>query len=163
MPKRAGKTMRRCAPPHRSEWRARECRRATSADEPRVLPAWSKGEHRAFRLEPEQNLPHGFEVSLAALILLNDGVDVAKAPLEGVALEDRRGAGRMIDSVDDFAGLVDRPGRGEADRCVVVDSELACSGDIAPDLVERTQQKGAGAAELGLGFCDLRLNDIVVA
>src|SRR5439155_23780459 len=155
--------MRPCAPPHHGEWRARECRRATSAAEPRVLPAWSKGEHRAFRFETQQHLAHAFEVSLPTLILLDDRVDVAEAPLEGIALENRRGAGRMIGRVDDFAGLVDRPGRGEADRRVVVDRELPCGGDIAPDLVERAQQKGAGGAEPSLRLRNLRLDEVVVA
>src|SRR5437016_9339825 len=102
MPRRAGKKMRRYAPPHHGEWRAREYRRATSAAEPRGLPAWSKGEHRAFRFEAQQHLADTFEMRLPALILLDDRVDVAEAPLEGIALEDRRGSGRMIGGVDDF-------------------------------------------------------------
>src|ERR1700730_18018559 len=62
-------------------------------------------------------------MGLTALILLHHRVDVAKPPLERVVLEDRRRPGRMIDGVDDLAPLMDRPGRGEADRGVVVDCE----------------------------------------
>ena len=77
----------------------------------------SKSEHRAFRLKAEKNLTDGFEMRLTALILLDDRMDVAEPPLEGVALEDRRRAGRTVGRVDDIARLVDRPGR-EASRIV---------------------------------------------
>jgi hypothetical protein len=44
----------------------------------------------------------------AALALLGPGVDVAQAALEWVLVEDRGGAGGVIDARDDVA----RPGRG---------------------------------------------------
>src|SRR5438128_7724381 len=67
----------------------------------------SKSEHRAFRLEAEKKPAHGLEMSLAALQLLHDSVDVAEPPLEPVALEDRRRTGGVVGSVDDADRLVD--------------------------------------------------------
>src|SRR5262245_44702118 len=85
----------------------------------------SKGEHRAFRFETEQHLADRFEMSLTALILLDDRMDVTKPPLERVVLEDRGGTGGMIGGVDDVARLVDRPGRSQADGRIVVDRQPA--------------------------------------
>src|ERR1700738_3752266 len=83
----------------------------------------SKSEHRAFRLKAEEDLADGFEMRLTALILLDDRMDIADPPLEGVAFEDRRRAGRMVGRVHDFACLVDRPGRGQPDRRVVIEGK----------------------------------------
>src|SRR5260370_39101703 len=82
-----------------------------------------KSEHRAFRLKAEEDLADGLEMRLAALILLDDRMDIAEPPFEGVALEDRRRTGCMVDRVHDVARLVDGPGRGQPDRCIVIEGE----------------------------------------
>src|SRR5580700_7364787 len=103
-----------------------EYRRATSAagqksgDLRCVLSSRSKCEHCAFSLKAEQYLADRREVRLAALILLDHGVDIAEAALERVTLKDRRRPRRMIRSVDDVLSLMDRPGRGQPDRRVVI-------------------------------------------
>src|SRR5207247_3836895 len=89
--------------------------------------------------------------------------DVAEPPLEQVVLEDRGGTRCVVGGVDNLARLVDRPGRRETDRCVVVYREPSRRAGLAPDFIERTQQKGAGGAQPSLGLRDLRLDDIVVA
>src|SRR6266446_2148349 len=83
----------RSAPPRHGGWRATEYRRATSAGPQKsgglrrardvrcVLSSQSKSEH-AIGLKTEQDLADCFEMRLAALILLDHGVDIAEARSE---------------------------------------------------------------------------------
>jgi hypothetical protein len=59
------------------------------------------------------------QVRLAALKLLGDGVEVAKAALEVVADEDRRGAGELVGDIHRRLGLVDGEGGGQGPRRAV--------------------------------------------
>src|SRR5580700_4009227 len=146
-----------------------EYRRATSAagqksgDVRCVLSSRSKCEHCAFSLKAEQYLADRREVRLAALILLDHGVDIAEAALERVVLENRRRSRCVVGRVDDILCLMDGPGRGQPDRRVVIERQAPRPRNVAPDLLERAQQESAGRSEPRFGLRDLRLDDIVVA
>ena len=71
---------------------------------------------------------------------------VAEAALEWAVVEDRRRAGAVIEGVDDIASLVNRPGRGESDRRVLLQAQLAGLADRLPNLGETAQQEGARRA-----------------
>src|SRR5690348_5461555 len=93
-------------------------------------------EHPSFRRQTQQDLADGFEMDGAALALLGPGVDVAQAALERVFVKDRGGAGGVVDARDDVAGLLDRPGRGEAQLPVPFGRELAVAFGILPHVLE---------------------------
>src|SRR4029077_8552552 len=100
---------------------------------------------------------------LRALHLLGDRVDVAKAALKRLLVKNRCRPGGVIKLVDHFAGLLDRPGRGEAGRRGRVETDLAALADRVPDLLERGQEEGAGRSQPRARLRDLRLDDLVVA
>src|SRR6185437_6220130 len=77
-------------------------------------------EHRRVGIEAEQDLADAFVMDVACLDLLRDGVDVAEAALKGLGVEDRSRAGHVIGGVDYLRRLVDRPGRGEAQRKAMI-------------------------------------------
>src|SRR6185436_14361436 len=109
------------------------------------------------RLEIEQELADVLEVIVAALELLGHRVDVAEAPLEGLAREHRRAAGRVIGEVGNLARLRDGVGGGQADPHALVEPERAAASDRAPDLLERGEQIYARGAKLRLGLRYARL------
>src|SRR5689334_17067027 len=123
----------------------------------------SECEHSAFGLKAEQNLADRLEMRLAALKLLDHGVDIAEAALERVALENRRRSRRVIGRVNDVLCLMDGPGRGQPYRRVVIERQAPRPPDVGPDLLERVQQESTRRPEARLGLRDLRLDDIVVA
>src|SRR6266851_9423955 len=90
--------------------------------------------------EAHQVLADGLEMLLPSLQLLRHRVDVAEAALEWVLVEDRGGAGGLIEDVDDLERGVDREGRGEADRHPLVQCDVAALGDRLGDVFERTDQ-----------------------
>src|SRR5438445_5647453 len=120
-------------------------------------------EHSTLRRQSEKDLADRLEMDRPALALLGPGVDVAQTALERVLVEDRIRAGRTIDGGDDVAGLVDRPGRGEAQPSVLLGQKLAGALGLVPHLGEGLVDQGAGRAQLGLALRHLRLDYIVLA
>src|SRR5947207_10061118 len=100
---------------------------------------------------------------LAALQLLGHRVYVAEAALERVLVEDRGGAGCLVEDVDDLERGVDRKGRGEADRHPLVERDVAAHLDRLGNLLERMEQPEARRGEPRLGLRDVALDDVVVA
>src|SRR5580704_2799532 len=74
-------------------------------------PSGPLAEHPALRRQAQKHLADSLEMDRPALALLAPGVDVAQPALERVLVEDRIRAGGTVDSGDDVARLVDRPGR----------------------------------------------------
>ncbi len=95
--------------------------------------------------------------------MLGPGVDVAQAALERVLVEDRGGAGGVVDARDDVARLLDRPGRGEAQLPVPFGRELAVAFGILPHVLEGRVDRGARRAQLRLALRDLGLDHVVLA
>src|SRR5882724_7147411 len=120
-------------------------------------------EHSALRRQSEKDLADRLEMDRAALALLGAGVDVTQAALERVFVEDRGRAGGTIDGRDDFAGLVDRPSRGEAQPGVLLGPELPGTLGLLPHLGQGFMDQGAGRAQLCLALRDLRLDHVVLA
>ena len=79
----------------------------------------AKSEHRRVEREAEEDSADRLVMGLPRLGLLRGGMHVAKAALEWAVVEDRRRTGAVIEAVDDL-GLVDGPGRGEADLRVLL-------------------------------------------
>src|SRR5215469_576772 len=82
-------------------------------------------------------------MGLTALVLLYHGMDVAESSLERIILEDRGGSGCMVERVDGLASLMDRPGRGEPDRRVVIEAEATGARRLTPDRIQLPQKKRA--------------------
>ena len=93
-------------------------------------------------------------MELPPLQLPRDRVDVAEAALERAALEDGRGAGGVIDDVDDLLRLMDRERRGEANQHALLDGELARTADATPDLLQRGEEKAASSFASPCATCD---------
>ena len=64
---------------------------------PRSIPS---AEHSPLGRQAQKDLADGFEMDRAALALLGAGMDVAQAVLERVLVEDRGGAGGVVDARD---------------------------------------------------------------
>src|ERR1700730_7043075 len=126
-----------------------------------VTPALT--EHASLRRQAQEDLADGLEMDRAALALLGARVDVTQAALERVFVEDRGRAGGSIDRRDDFAGLVDRPGRGEAQPGVLLGPELPSALGLRPHLGQGLVDQGAGGAQARLALRDLRLDYVVLA
>src|SRR5713101_448150 len=103
--------------------------------------------------EAHQVLADGLEMLLPSLQLLRHRVDVAEAALEWVLVEDRGGAGGLIEDVDDLERGVDRESRGEADRHPLVQCDVAALGDRLGDVFERADQIAPRRSKPRLGLC----------
>src|SRR5208282_3268961 len=114
---------------------------------------------REVRLEAEEVLAHGLEMRAAALQLLRHRVDVAEAALEGAALEDGGGAGRVIGGIRHLDGLLDSVSGGEADRHALLERDGIGALDRTPYLGKRAQEINARAAQARLGRAEVRLHD----
>src|ERR1700730_15239703 len=119
--------------------------------------------HPALRRQAEEDLADGLEMNGATLALLSAGVDVAQAALERVFVEDRIRAGGPIDRGDDLAGLVDRPGRGEAQPGVLLGPELPGTLGLLPHLGQGVVDQGSGRAQPRLPLRHLGLDHVVLA
>src|SRR5271169_3827679 len=95
-----------------------------------------ESEHRRIRRKAKEDASDRLVMRLPPLGLLRGGMHVAEAALERAVVEDRRGAGAVIEGVDDLASLVNRPGRGEADLGVMLQAQLAGVADRFPDIGE---------------------------
>src|SRR6516165_6937746 len=127
------------------------------------FPNRLESEHRRIRREAEEDTADRLVMRLSPLGLLRGGMHVAEAALERAVVEDRRRTGAVIEGVDDLASLVDGPGRGEADRRVLLQAQLAGLADRYPDLMEAAEQEGARRAKPRLGLRPLRLDHLVLA
>src|SRR5262252_4511903 len=130
--------------------------------ERRPLPLPGQGTRRleegGVGFEAEQEAAHRLEVRLATLELLGHGVDVAESAVECALDEDGGGPGRVVRHVGHPLRLVDGIGRGEPDEHALIEGEHARAAHCVPDLVERSQEKAAGGAELRLCLRHLRLD-----
>src|SRR5271165_2114918 len=122
-----------------------------------------ESEHRRIRRKAKEDASDRLVMRLPPLGLLRGGMHVAEAALERAVVEDRRSTGAVIERVDDLAGLVNGPGRGEADHRVLIEAQLAGLADRFPDLGEAAQQEGARRAKPRLGLRPLRLDPLVRA
>src|ERR1700730_14409681 len=120
-------------------------------------------EHPPLRRQAEEDLADGLEMDWATLALLGTGVDVAQAALERGFVEARMRAGGTIDRGDALAGLVDRPGRGEAQPGVLLGPELPGTLRLLPHLGQGLVDQGAGRAQPRLALRHLRLDHVVLA
>src|SRR6266403_4501804 len=120
-------------------------------------------EHSTLRRQSEKDLADRLEMDRSALALLGPGVDVAQAALERVLVEDRIRAGGTVDGGDDVAGLVDRPGRGEAQPGVLLGPELPGTLGLRPHLGQGLVDQGAGRAQPRFALRHLRLDHVVLA
>src|SRR6266446_8251979 len=123
----------------------------------------SLAKHPALRRQAEEDLADGLEMDRAALALLGAGMDVAQAALERVFVKDRIRAGGTVDGRDDLAGLVDRPGRREAQPRMLLGAELAGAFGLFPHLGQGLVDQGAGRAQFRLALRHLRLDHVVLA
>src|SRR5262249_35891786 len=96
------------------------------------------------------------------LELLGHGMDVAESAVECALDEDGGSPGRVMRHVGHPLRLVDGVGRREPDEHALIEGEHARAAHCVPDLVERSQEKAAGGAELRLCLRHLRLDHRVL-
>ena len=89
----------------------------------------------------------------APLHLLRYRVHVAEAALEGVVLEDRRGAGQVVGGVDHRRRALDRVRYGQALLDARVEVQLAGEGG-APAFFDAVDEEQPRALQDALGFGD---------
>ena len=94
-----------------------------------------------------------FQMRGAGLHLLAGGMHVAAGALEGIGLEDRRGAGLTVAVLGDLTRAVDGEGGGEPDDDLLVEVGRQALR-MAPRVAQRLQQPGAGLAQLRLVLRD---------
>src|SRR5581483_8153429 len=94
----------------------------------------TSAEQRGLRLEPEHDLADMLELDRPALALLGAGMDVAQAPLQRMAVEDRQRAGHLVRGIDDLLGLVDRPGRGQAEAPALLAGRPVAAQRLLPEI-----------------------------
>src|SRR3954454_1158922 len=93
--------------------------RPSTGSKPGSLRSKGSAEEAVVRVAVQHNLADRLEMRLARLDLLRQGVDVAEAPLERRAEEDRRGAGRLVDRVGDVERGADRLAAAQPHPCPV--------------------------------------------
>ena len=111
---------------------------------------------------PNRIWPTDFIVQLPPLRLLRHRVDVAQPLLERLFLEHRHRPRGMIQRVDDFARLLDRPGGRQPDHRPILGRLLARRLDMAPGGLPRGVQEGARRAPARLALRELRLHHVVL-
>lgn len=104
-------------------------------------------EHRRIRCETEEDAADRLVMRLSSLGLLRGRVHVTEAAFERAVVEDRRRSRAVIEGVDDLACLIDGPGCGEADLCVLLQVKLTGLANRVPNLGETAQQEAARRAE----------------
>ena len=101
-------------------------------------------------------------MGVARLNLLRDGMDVAKAPLERAAGEDRIDPGSLVGPVGDRDRARDRVAAGEPRPSPFAHINRGDIVGVGVNVAHGVDEIGAGRAELGLGAGDLGLDHRVV-
>ena len=104
----------------------------------------------AVRLPAEQHLARTRGDRRPGDEVLAGDVDVAEAPLQGVAAEVATGPGRLVDAVDDFDRLSDGVVAGQPEASSLIEAWMLAAGLCTLHLRDRLEDPGAGRLQARL-------------